>query len=426
MTDENRRTAAEMRRSRWPGWIWAVPVAAFVTVGWLGLQAYLHSGPDITITFPDSGGMKAGDTKVKFKGIVVGTVKDIGLSKDQSNVVATVEMDSDVKNRLREGTRFWLVGANVSLSNLSSLKGLISGPYIQMDPGPGKSTRRFKGLEQKPVLNFNGKGRRYMVRFDGAVGGLDANTPVTLRGFTIGRVIQTRLTYDPTRTMLETPVTIELDPEALGIRDKQGGGKDSRALNAVLKALIHQGLRAELSRQPLFIGPMKVSLVFDPKADPASLDMSGRYPEIPAEPSGGIGSLEKTARGVLADAHQMDLPGIARNIRQTVRHVDALVSSPKLRQSLAHLDKSLANVQKVTASTKNEIGPAIDSLKAAADAAQSAVASANSVLGGEPGARNQALPEALKELTEAARSIRVLADYLNRHPESLLKGRSGQ
>ncbi len=104
------------------------------------------------------------------------------------------------------------------------------------------------------------------------------------------------------------------------------------------------------------------------------------------------------------------------------------MSSPQLAQSLQRLDSTLAEVEQMVKDVRPQVGPLIEKLDRAAEEATETVAAARGVLSGSgaTGAAADAnLPGALQELTEASRSIRLLADYLDRHPESLLRGRGG-
>lgn len=555
------RPLATMRRSRWPGWIWAIPLAAIAITGWLVAREMLNNGPEITITFARSGGMKAGDTEIHYKGLTVGTVKKLALSGDGSHVIATAQMKSDVAGMLRRNTRFWLVGNQVGLTNLSSLKTLIAGPHIEMAPGSGKPAHQFQGRLSPPPVGADAKGtgfvlhaarlgslskgapvtylglevgtvtrthlddggngfrvhvfvrapydklvhdgsrfwnaggvhisagggglqasvgslssllsgavafetptaaatgtpsksghrftlydnkaaaetapsgptQRYLLRFTGAVGGLSVGAPVKLRGFTVGRVAKVRLKYDAVHDTLETPVTIVLDAAKFGLAD---GGKTSNGaaatkaaggagLDAAVRTLVGQGLRAHLDRSPPLIGGRYVALAIDPGAASAHLNTSGHLPVLPTAAASNLAAIETNAAGALSDIRRMDLPALAQQVRGTVKRIEALASSPKLENSLGHLDRSLANIQRITANSQGKIGPAITSLRRAADQAQAAVTTANDVLGGSAGPTAGTLPAALAELTSAARSINALARYLERHPAALLQGRSG-
>jgi paraquat-inducible protein B len=145
-----RRTNSITRRSRWPGWIWSVPIAAVGIVIWLLLRSFSQRGVDVTVTFADAAGMQARGTKVMYHGLEIGKVSGVELTPDHRRVLAHLDLDKVVKSELTTGTRFYLQGVQVSLADPSSLKAIVAGPSILMVPGPGVSSRRFIGSMGEP------------------------------------------------------------------------------------------------------------------------------------------------------------------------------------------------------------------------------------------------------------------------------------
>jgi len=111
-------------------------------------------------------------------------------------------------------------------------------------------------------------------------------------------------------------------------------------------------------------------------------------------------------------------------VKSVLHHVDALATAPALGHAIAELDRTLGNIDRIAAEVQPQIKPLIDSLRATSDAAQQTLQEAQHMLGSDaPG--NSDLPRLIRELTEAARSIRDLTDYLDQHPEALIRGRRG-
>lgn len=192
MNDTPRRTEAAVRRSRWPGWIWAVPIAAIGIIAWLGVRYLVSEGPTITITFAEAAGVRKGDTDIRYRGLSVGTVDSVELSDDYGHVVVSATMQSDAEDLLREDTRFWLVGGDIGLGNLSAIKTVISGPYIVLHPGSGDSARHFDGEQQAPPIGPDTEGTEYALMSD-RLGSVSAGTPVTYHGMQVGQVVETAL-----------------------------------------------------------------------------------------------------------------------------------------------------------------------------------------------------------------------------------------
>jgi ABC-type transporter Mla subunit MlaD len=116
---------------------------------------------------------------------------------------------------------------------------------------------------------------------------------------------------------------------------------------------------------------------------------------------------------------------IAQRVLGITKHVEMIVSSPQLQDSLRHLDHTLKELDDTIRHTGPQITDLVQSLRQTASELDMAAQAANGVLGNTPRNQDQNIRTALYELTETARTIRSLADYLDRHPEALVKGRTG-
>src|SRR5882757_6559407 len=144
MSETSLPTASQVRRRI--ALVWLVPIVAIVAAGWLGYRALIERGTTIEITLRSAEGLEAGKTKMKHRDIELGTVEAITPSPDLSSVTVTARMNGYAKPNLVEGTRFWVVRPHLSLEGVSGLNALISGSYVEMDPGGGKPARHFVGL----------------------------------------------------------------------------------------------------------------------------------------------------------------------------------------------------------------------------------------------------------------------------------------
>jgi paraquat-inducible protein B len=426
-----RTEPADLRRTRWPGWIWAVPIAACGVAAWLGIRAIVHGGETVTLVFDDAYGMKADDTSVTLRGVKVGEVRDVSLDDDGRHVDVQAEIDRSAKRYLRAGTRFWVKGAQLDLSDPSTAKAMLGGPEIVMVPGGGASTRHFVGSERSyapggPVV-------KYVIRFSGAVGQLDEGAPVKLRGFRVGEVAHVSLHYDASTGTLDTPVEIAIDSTKLGLADsaKPADGNWRPVVDDMLRRLIASGLRARLSQDPPLIGEREVALDFVPGAPSAVLAQRNGETDIPSASSGDVDAIMAKADDVMTKADHvmtkidaLPIEQTGDDIRRIAARIRTLSGSPQITDSLNHLDRSIAQVDRTLREVSPQIGPLVTQLRQTAREADSAVAAANRTIGGDPMRQND-LPEALRELTDMARSVRALADYLDRHPEALVRGKAG-
>jgi paraquat-inducible protein B len=187
MSEHQQPPEAKYKKSWWPGWIWAVPIAALAIVAWLGLRYFANQGPSVTVTFETAGGVKASDTKVKYKDMVVGEVEEVQLKPDLQHVDVTLRLNSTMSGHLGPDTRFWIEGENLSLSNLSAIKTLVSGPYIGIDPRPGKQTDHFQGLTQPPVLKAEPPGTRFTLHAD-RLSSVSRGSPIYYLDLKVGEV----------------------------------------------------------------------------------------------------------------------------------------------------------------------------------------------------------------------------------------------
>jgi paraquat-inducible protein B len=542
--------------ARWPGLVWAAPIAALIIVAYLGLQALAQEGIDVVVTFDSAHGARAGDTPVVYKGVRIGRVTKIEVSKDARRVDMTLRLDPRTRDTLRDGAKFWMIGADPSLADLSSLTAVVSGVSIGAAPGSGAPRRHFVGLDSPPPVppgvagsyylldgaelgaarvgagvyfqglevgritqlslnpgqgfrltafveapydrlvkpdslfysakalevrltraglgarlgpgnsalaggvefetppeaqgepqSLSGATFRFFSDLDDAEsgpvgpevvyhasitggGGLRPGAPVLLEGFPIGRVLGRGLTIDDGSGQAAAVVQIAIAPERLGLSDEIHDGEAlspddwRRRSDVVLAQLIRRGYRLQLSQSPPVLGPAALELV---RLD-APPPVTGRLASgaLPAAGVASLGSVIARADGLLRSAQAVPLADIGRNLRQLTGRLDTLAGSPEVADSLKHLHATLANLDQITADVRPQAGPLAAKLLQAASDLDGAAAAARRTLGGAGAPPDGGLPDTLQQVTAAARALRELADDLDRHPESVLKGRSRQ
>jgi paraquat-inducible protein B len=179
----------EVRRRRRLSPIWILPVVAVIVAAWLAYVTFAEKGPIITISLKTASGIEAGKTQIKYHDIELGVVQRVEAAPDLSHVVISAQMNKTAEDHLKEGTHFWVVRPRLSLTSLSGLETLVSGNYIEMDPGPGPAAeRRFTGLEQPPVVRSDEPGTSYVVTTE-KLGSISSGSPVFSRGIVVGEVI---------------------------------------------------------------------------------------------------------------------------------------------------------------------------------------------------------------------------------------------
>jgi len=176
----------EIRRRRF-SFIWALPIVALLAAAWLGYTAFSEKGPSIKITFRTATGLEAGKTRIKHHEVELGVVEKVDPSPDLSSVVVTAQMNKTAAEHLRADTKFWVVRPQISITRLSGLETLVSGTYIEMDPGPGKAERAFQGLEDPPVVRADVPGTEYALSAE-KLGSIGPGSPIFFRGINVGEV----------------------------------------------------------------------------------------------------------------------------------------------------------------------------------------------------------------------------------------------
>jgi paraquat-inducible protein B len=297
----------------------------------------------------------------------------------------------------------------------------------------------------------------FICMFQGNLNGLKVGAAVKARGVQIGTVKQIALRLHQGQGELRKtsiarqpmPVVIEIDEREFLSR----GGMSGRLQQQGLDTLIEHGLRAQLGMESLLTGMLYIDLDFHRHA-PLNLYIvpgSGPYPEIPTMPT-QLEQIREDATKALAKIGEIDFKQLGDSITQAgvavkelagdpeLRHalgsINRLVSDPDLKRTIDQLDDTLGNVNQAVISVKTTIdrtGDKIDPLilsfqktstqmQTALEQARSTLASAQLLL--SPGSpMTHKLNVTLDELSDASRSIHDLADYLQRNPSALIRGK---
>jgi paraquat-inducible protein B len=183
--------------------VWVVPILAVLIGGWLLIKNLGSNGPEIEIWFETADGLAAGKTEVKCRSVSVGKVTKIELSEDLKSVVVHCILNAESENLLRQGTQFWVVRPRVTAADVSGLGTLLTGAYIELDPGKGtEGGRKWEGLETPPATSRSIPGRRLTLVSDEARS-LIVGSPVYYRGFEVGRVEARSLDLEGRRILHE-------------------------------------------------------------------------------------------------------------------------------------------------------------------------------------------------------------------------------
>ncbi|QFU01851.1 Paraquat-inducible protein B [Halomonas sp. THAF5a] len=168
--------------------IWIVPLVAILIGAWLVFDNYRSRGPEITLVTDSAEGIEAGNTLIKTRNVEVGRVERVHLSEDLSRAVITARMSPDTDDMLVEDSRFWVVKPRIGREGISGLGTVLSGAYIQLEPGQSEiDAREFEVSDQPPVSPAGAEGLR--INLISQLGNAPSvGDPVTFQGLTVGRV----------------------------------------------------------------------------------------------------------------------------------------------------------------------------------------------------------------------------------------------
>ncbi|MFG6160065.1 intermembrane transport protein PqiB [Halomonas sp. 1390] len=187
--------------------IWIVPIVAILIGAWLVFDNYRSRGPEITLVTDSAEGIEAGNTLIKTRNVEVGRVERVHLSDDLTRAVITARMSPDTDDMLVEDSRFWVVKPRIGREGISGLGTVLSGAYIQLEPGQSEiDAREFEVSDQPPVAPAGAEGLR--VNLISQLGNAPSvGDPVTFQGLTVGRVEEA--TFDGTTRRMHHRLFIE-------------------------------------------------------------------------------------------------------------------------------------------------------------------------------------------------------------------------
>jgi len=176
--------------------VWLLPLVALLVAGWLLYKTASEKGPSIVIRFETAAGIEAQKTPIRYRGVEVGKVNAVTYAPDLSHVIVDAHMKRGADNYLNENSKFWVVRPRIGASGISGLGTLVSGAYIEMDPGKGGApSLEFEGLEQPPGITSDRKGTIYLLEAE-KLGSLSIGSPVYFRQIPVGEVVDYSLTED--------------------------------------------------------------------------------------------------------------------------------------------------------------------------------------------------------------------------------------
>lgn len=184
----NRPIAPVTRPPRGFSPVWIIPIIAALLGLYLAFKHYSEEGPKIVVRFDTAEGIIEGKTPVLCRSVSIGTVGAVNLTKDINGVLVTLNMTREADNLLTDDTQIWVVRPRYGGAGISGLGTLVSGSFLELQPGVSKHSRRtFLGLENPPVTPPGVPGLHFKMISDTA-GGLNPGSNITYKGIVVGSI----------------------------------------------------------------------------------------------------------------------------------------------------------------------------------------------------------------------------------------------
>jgi len=389
-------------------------------------------GRQVTLRAEDIGSLDFG-SPVYYRRLQVGQVAAYELEKDGRAVKITVFINAPYDRFVSGNSRFWHAsgidmaldaeGVRIKTESLVSIAigGIAFGTPLEEGEPPPLAADTVFDLHRNQARAYKSPDRladTFVLVFNQSVRGLQPGAPVDFRGIVVGEVAAIHTQFDPETEKISIPVEIRIYPERFTSRLRGGAPKGGRLKDGKLIAgLVDRGLRAQLRTGSLLTGQLYVALDFFPDAPRAKLDLAQSPPELPTTPS-TLEDLHATLVSLANKLERVPLEAMATDLSETLKTVNALVQrldseiAPEARAALAEGRQTLIEMRKTLSEATKTMS---DASRSFANAEKSLAP--DSALFGE-------LQDAAREFARTAQSLRALADYLERNPQALIRGKA--
>jgi paraquat-inducible protein B len=392
-------------------------------------------GRQFVLKAEDLGSLGIG-SPIYYRRLQVGQVITYELAKDGKGVELKIFVNAPYHQFVNPGARFWNAsGIDISMGaggvdvRTQSLVALIAGgvafdtPPFAPEAEPAAANTIFTLFSDRTTAMKQPESiaARYVLYFNESLRGLSVGAPVTLLGLAAGEVTDVGLDLDPKTMNVRGRVEFVSYPERLVARldkkEKALGESMERSVkerHAFLQRLVEQrGLRAQLRSGNLLTGQLYVALDYFPDAAKTKVDWSRTPTELPVVTS-TVTDIEAKLTAIVAKLEKLPVEAIGDDLRKALATLD---------QVLKNTDKTLSGID---GESVPKLNMTLDELRRTLAAVDGVLKSTDASLVGRDAPAQQELRDALQEITRAARAVRVLVDYLERHPEALIRGKPEQ
>jgi paraquat-inducible protein B len=385
-------------------------------------------GRSFVLRADDIGSLDVG-SPVYHRRIRVGRVVGYTLQADGKSVQVQVFIEAPHERLVTTQSRFWNAsGVDLSLSasgltlNTQSIASVLAGglAFATPEDAPADAAAAAVGhpftlfANQRTALApEDGEPLRVRMVFNQSLRGLEIGAPVELLGVPLGNVRSIEFQHDESAGRLPIEVTADIYPQRLaGLRDSisaKGDGGDRQ----FLKQLVARGLRAQARTGNLLTGQLYVALDFVPKAAAVNFDVKAAVPTLPTTP-GALSDAQAQLTDILARVSKVRFDEIGSDLQETLKSV---------RQIGESLQTVLGSTDTAVKQLNPKVQQTLDDLQKTLTTAQQTLRSADSNLVDAQAPLQRSTAAAIAELQRAAQAMRVLADYLQKNPQTLLRGK---
>lgn len=373
------------------------------------------SGKQFKLHANDLGSLDVG-SPIFYRRIKVGRLSAYDLDEDGKGVTLRIFIDAPYDKFVGMNTRFWHAsGLDIQVNssgfkvNTQSLASVVLGGLafqsVNDDPGPLSKENTTFLLAQNQNQAFqepDGPSVTAVLHFNQSIRGLTPGAAVDFRGVVLGEVKSIGIEYDRVRREFDMPVVIEIYPARLGRKYAKDQAESPYTQQQRIQFMISRGLRAQLRTGNLLTGQLYIALDFFPKAPKVTVPDSAMI-ELPTVPN-GLDELQSQISSIATKLNKVPFEKIGQD----------------LQKSLATLNKTLNSAEKLAQTLNQDVAPEV---AAAMKDVRKTLDNADRTLS-EDAPLQQDLRQTLQDLSRAAASMKVLTDYLEQHPESLIRGKA--
>jgi paraquat-inducible protein B len=368
-------------------------------------------GREFILRSDDLGSLSPG-SPIFFRRVQVGQVVAFDLDKNGLGLSMRIFINAPYDTFVTDNTRFWNAGGidiKVSASGIEmdtqSLTSILLGGIAFETPAD--SIEHPAAAADSLFELFNGRTAalhnperdvlKMVMLFNESLKGLVPGSPVDFQGITLGEVSDIWVEMDPAKHRIWMPVEIRIYPERLRLRsrDKNRTKLSDEARRQLLNGLVANGMRAQIRSGNLLTGQLYIALDFFPSVDKAAINWSSDLPELPTVP-GRMEEIQASLKSIADRLEKLPIEQIGTDLRQTLQAASGLLNrlntqvTPQIVATLTEARQAVSSAQGLVAANK----PLLEDSH-----------------------------EAIKELARTAKTLRSLADYLERHPEALIRGK---